>query len=102
MVPVHFEKQGTDEKAGTLVSIDEGVVADNAGGISSSHAYDVRAIAIGVKLLRPGEGGFQQSFIADACGTAVEGKKTVVKSEDVAFVYPDRLTHLASACSVLR
>jgi hypothetical protein len=25
-----------------------------------------------------------------------------VKSEDVAFVYPDRLTHLASACSVLR
>jgi hypothetical protein len=25
-----------------------------------------------------------------------------VKSEDVVFVYPDRLTHLASACSVLR
>ena len=65
-------------------------------------AYSVRVIAIGMKLLRPGESGFQESFIAHARRAAVEGKKTVMKREGVAFVYPDRLTHLASACSVLR
>ena len=35
-VAVHFEEQDADEKAGALVPIDKGVVADNAGGVCSS------------------------------------------------------------------
>jgi hypothetical protein len=54
---VYFEEEDADEEAGAFVSVNEGVVADNTGGVDSSHVYDVRVIAIGIELLRPGEGG---------------------------------------------
>lgn len=99
---VHFEKQDAYEKAGALVSVEEGMVADDSGGVGGSQVYSVGVFAIGVKLLRPGEGGFQKPFIANAHRSAVESEKSVMERESIAFVDPERFAHLASVCSVLR
>jgi hypothetical protein len=99
---IHFEEQDTDDKARAFIPIDKGVVADNAASVSSSQVYEVRVVPVGMELLRPSEGGFEQSFIAHARRAAFEGQKAIVKGEGVPLVYPDRLPHLASAWSVLR
>ena len=101
-IAVHFEKQGAHDKAGALVAVDEGVIADDTGCVGASEIYRVGIVAIGVKLLRSSEGGFEQSFIAPTRPASVEGQKSIMKREGVALVDPDRRAHLASACSVLR
>jgi hypothetical protein len=78
------------------------VIAYDAGGVGGGNVDGVRVVAIGVELLRPGESGFQEISIPDACGPAMEGEETVVESEGVALVNPEGLRHRASACNVLR
>src|SRR5713226_8669509 len=102
MIAVQFEEEDADEEAGALFAVDERVVADNACGVVGSHVYDVRVIAIGVELLRPGKGGLKQVHIAYAGSAAVEGEKAVMEREGVALVDPNRFTHFASVCRVLR
>ena len=103
-IAVHFEQQDTDDKARALVPIDERMVTDNAGRVSSSEGDHVGIVAIGVKLLWlwSGKGGFKKSLVAYALGATVEGEKAVMKRAGVSLVYPDRLPHLASACRVFR
>ena len=101
-IAIHFEKQGPDDEAGAFVPVDEGAVADDTGRVGGSELYRVRTVSIGVKLRRPGEGGFEQSFIAHIPRASVEGQKAIMKRPRVAFVDPDQRAHLASACSVLR
>jgi hypothetical protein len=99
---VYFEEEDSDDKAGALVPIDEGVVADNACGVCSSHVYDIQVVPVGMELLRPGKGGLKEAGVADALSAAVESEKAVMKREGVPLIYPDGGTHLESACSVLR
>jgi len=54
-IAIHFEKQGAKDKAGALVSVDEGVIADDTGGVGAGELYRAGAVSIGVKLLRPSE-----------------------------------------------
>jgi hypothetical protein len=44
----------------------------------------------------------KQADIADAGRAAVEGEKTVVEREGIALFDPNRFTHLARVCRVLR
>jgi hypothetical protein len=106
---VEFEKQNPDYETGSLVAIDEGMVADNAGGVKSGHAHDVGAVGVGMVLAGTGQGGLQQPSIAQSCLTTVDGYKVVVDREDVAFLDPERFflisaarCHFARAWSVLR
>jgi hypothetical protein len=101
-VGVDFEEQDADDKAGALISIDKGAVPNNADNVRSSEVDKVRIIPVGVELLRPGKGGLKEAEIAHSRRAAVEGKKTIMKREGVALIDPDRFSHLASVCSVLR
>src|SRR5712692_9040018 len=99
-IAVHFEEEHADDKAGALVAIHKGVVADNAAEVRNSHGYDMGAFTVGTELLRPRKSGLQQTGVAYALRAAVHGEEPVMQRKGVALVYPDRLPHLESACSV--
>ena len=71
-IAIHFQKQDADNKAGALVSVDEGMVADDTRCIGGSQLYNVGPLAIRVKLLGPREGGLQQPFVAHPRRASVE------------------------------
>ncbi len=99
---VQFKEQDAHEKTSAFVAIDERVVVQDSGCVRGSQSNHVGAFAIREKLPRPGEGGFEQRVIAKAHGAAVESQKTTVKRKSVALVDPNRLSHFARVCSVLR
>jgi len=101
-IAVHFQKQNADDKPCALVSVDEGLVGDDPGCVGASQLNNAGTVAICVKLLRPGNGGCEQSLISHARRAAIESEKTIMQCKRVSLVDPDRLAHLASACSVLR
>jgi len=99
---IHFQEQYPQKKPGSLISVEEGMVADDACGVGSRQFYDVGIIAIGVNLLRTGEGRLQKAFIAHARCSAVDGEKASVERKSIALVDPNQVAHLESACRVLR
>jgi hypothetical protein len=101
-VCVDFEEQDTDDKAGALIPVDKGVVANYADRVGSRQVDEVRITPVGIELLRLGKGGLKKAGIAHSRSAAVEGKKAIMKREGVSLIDPDRFIHLASAFSVLR
>ncbi len=67
------------------------MVAYNSGGVGGGDIDEVGLVAISMELLWPGERGFQQVGVADACGSAVDREETVMKSDGVVLVNPDRV-----------
>ena len=52
----------------------KGWLRSDTGCVGGSELYRVRTVSIGVKLLRPGEGGLEQTFIAYTRRASVEGQ----------------------------
>ena len=63
-IAVEFEKQDAHYEASTLVAIDERVIAHNTCRIGRRHIDHVRALGIGILLLRAGQCRLQQPPIA--------------------------------------
>ena len=53
-----------DHESDARVAIHERVVADDAGRVGGGHIDDVGRSRVGVELLRPGESGLQEGFVA--------------------------------------
>jgi hypothetical protein len=95
---IYFEEEDADDKARAFVPVDERVIAYDAGCVGGGNIDEAGLIAIGAELSRPGESGLQQVGIAHACGTAVQGEKTVML--DIAGV--DAASSCASICQPRR
>jgi len=78
------------------------MIPDNSSRISRRHLDHVRASLIRAELLRPGQRGLKQAFIAQTCRATLEREQAIVQRHSIALVNPDRLSHLASTCRVLR
>lgn len=76
---VQFKKQNADDETCALVSIDEGVIANDADDVGNCEIDDIRGIAVGVKLLGPGKRGFEKSLAAYSRSTSVERKQAIVE-----------------------
>ncbi len=72
-VAIERKKRFRDHSSGSLVSIDERVVAGEAIGIRGGQRSGIR-IAILRKIARPGKCAFKQAIIAHALCPAVFGK----------------------------
>jgi hypothetical protein len=96
---VKFEEQHTDNETSPLVAIDERMVADDTGCVKSGHCDDVGTVGVGMVLAGTSQSGLQQPSVTQSCRAAVDGYKTVVNRQDVAFLDPERFfsSHLASA-----
>jgi hypothetical protein len=69
---VKFEEQNPNHEPGSLVAIDEGMVADNPSGVKRRHFDDVGSSRISVVLAGPGESRVQKPSLAQSRGTAMQ------------------------------
>ena len=90
-----------------LVAIDERVIADQARNVGGSQLSEIRA-AVGEPVARAGEGGIEQSLVAQSRRAAMVGQQPVVEDEHQLAGDPNRLAssarsdYLARARNVLR
>lgn len=88
---VELEEQDGDHEVGAPAAVDERVVADDGGRVLGGEFDDAGVLRIGEMLPRPGECQFQQAFVAQSCGAAVQCQKALA---------PDGIRYAASlACS---
>jgi len=85
---VDFQEQNSNDEAGALVAVEERMVAEDAGGIGSGERRRVRVVALGLELLRSSEGGLQQTAVAQARETSIEGQQSAMEGKCVALVDP--------------
>lgn len=78
------------------------MIVQDSTYVGGRERYHVRFVIVCPNLLRTRQRRFEQAFITYARRAAVEREKTIMNRERVALVYPNRLFHLESACSVLR
>jgi|SRR5271169_3543872 len=62
---VELEKEDTDHKTSSLVTIDKGMVLDNSRCVEGGHFDDAGRTSVGVVLAGPRESGLQQPLIAN-------------------------------------
>ena len=101
-ISVNFKEEHANDESRAFVAIEKWMVTHNSDGVRGGHGYDVDLLAVGVKLTRSGQSGFEQALIADSRWTSIESEKTRMEREGVALIHPQRLAHLESAWSVLR
>jgi hypothetical protein len=101
---VKFEEQNADYETGSLIAVNERMVADDTGCVKSGHADEVGSVGIGVVLARASQGRLQEPSVAHPREAAVDGEETLVDRQGVAFLDPEWFFrfHLDSACRVLR
>ncbi len=68
---VEFKEEFHGHEGCTLVAIDEGMVANDAGGAGGGKLGGIRVAPVGKEIFRAGEGGAEKVQVADACGAAM-------------------------------
>ena len=111
IVTINFKEEHRKDETCALISVEKGMVADDAEGIRRSQGRDIGSISVGKELLRTGYCGLKEGAIAHAFESAIERKESTMDGESITLVDPNRLTsaprfptffHLARVCSVLR
>ena len=101
-IAVQLQKQDADHESRALVPVDEGMVVDNARRVDRSKVDHVRRPSISLVLLRPSQGGSQETRLPDTRGAAMQRKQAIVQHERIALVDPEGCLHLARTWSVFR
>ncbi len=99
---VDAKKSVGGDKAGPFIPVNEGMIFDDAEGVSSGHFVNVR-LPVSMELARLSQGGLQYIIFAEA-GTAAETRQELrVDGEDGFPCEPAGfVAHLANSRSALR
>src|SRR5260370_26598938 len=89
-------------KGRPLVAVNEGMIFGDSKSVGGGNFKQVRLWGIEESVLWTPEGGVQQTFIANACGTSKRRQRRRVKVEKSPAADPAWLLHLASARNVSR
>ena len=82
-ITVEFKKQNADYEAGSLVAIDERVIADNSCRIGRCHIDDAGCLRISGYLPRPRKRGLQQRYIPNPRRAAMQRQQAIMQRQSV-------------------
>ncbi len=98
---VHLQKKNRRAHADPLVSVDEGMIFDNAVAVACREIIKCR-ICVSEKIARAVHGGFQKARITQPRRTSVFRKKTFMEGKNHVLPDPNRFIHLASSLKAFR
>jgi hypothetical protein len=101
-VAIQFEEEHTNKKSGSLVPINERMIADDPCGVSDGQIDHVRRPATSVELAGARKSRFRKGETTETYRTAVERKQTAMQRQRIAFVDPEWFFHFDRECRVLR
>ncbi len=98
---IQEKKQLDRDKCSALVPIEERMIAGEPISVSGCTCSNV-GLAIGSKVLRPREGRFEQSLVAQTRASPMRCELFFMNSADDGCVDPDKVHYFANSRNTLR